>query len=833
MTTTFADLRLALRGLRRNPLFASVAILSLALGIGANTAIFTLIDQILLRKLPVTEPDQLVMLYQEGSHNGSNMGSRMHSYPLYQELQQRAEPLAEVLCRRLTAASVSIDNRTERLTAEVVSGNFFTMLGVKAALGRVFSSTEDDQLYAGHPVVVLSHGYWVIRFARDPNVLGKKILVNDSPMIIVGVSAEGFSGIDPAQSPQIRVPVQMKPVMMPDWGWVHMDDRRTRWVQVFGRLKPGYTVASAQGPLQGLFTQIRGHEATLPAAKDWSPFSRDRFLKGRLQVVTAAMGYSGIRNDFSTALIVLMCMVGLVLLIACANVANLLIARGFMRQKEMAMRLSLGASRGRLVRQLLVESLVLSFAGGIVGLVLAVFLTRGLLALVPSEGQPILISANPDPRILGFTLGLTFLTGIVFGLVPALRASRPDPWSTLKDTVGSIAGGSGSVLLRKGLVTAQVALSFLLLFGAGLFVKSLQNLQTTDTGVALDNLVTFQLSPALNGYDNEKAVLFYRELLERLRTAPGVASAALAAVPILAGDEWDSSMSVEGHTPRDGEDMQAYMNALSPRYFQTMKIPMIEGRDFTALDAKETSTVAIVNRRFAEHFFPGRSAVGKRLGRGGGPKSKLTIEIIGVVADSLYEGPREGVRRQVFVPNWGKNSAAFYVRTQAGSGSAYTAVRNEVKRLDASMPVYGMKTLEAQLDETLLTDRLIAMLSAGFGLLATLLASIGLYGVMAFVVARRRKELGIRLALGAQPGIVIWLVMREVLLLLTIGLVIGIPAALALGRFVSTQLYGIQAHDPAIAGATMVLLTLVSAAAGLIPAHRASRIDPILALRHE
>ena len=833
MTTTLADLRLALRGLRRNPLFACVAILSLALGIGANTAIFTLTDQILLRKLPVAEPDQLVMLYQEGSHNGSNMGSRMHSYPLYQELQQRADPLAEVLCRRLTAASVSIDNRTERLIAEVVSGNFFPMLGVKPALGRVFSSAEDDQMYAGHPVVVLSHGYWVSRFARDPNVLGKKILVNDYPMTIVGVSAAGFSGIDPAQSPQIRVPVQMKPVMMPDWGWVHMDDRRTRWVQVFGRLKPGYTVESAQGPLQGLFTQIRGYEATLPAAKDWSPFSRDRFLKGRLQVVTAAMGYSGLRNDFSTALVVLMCMVGLVLLIACANVANLLIARGFMRQKEMAMRLSLGASRGRLIRQLLVEGLVLSFAGGIVGLGLAVFLTRGLLALVPSEGQPILISANPDPRILAFTLGLTFLTGIVFGLVPALRASRPDPWSTLKDTVGSIAGGSGAVFLRKGLVTAQVALSFLLLFGAGLFVKSLQNLQTTDTGVALDNLITFQLSPALNGYDNDKAVLFYRELLERLRTAPGVSSAALAAVPILAGDEWDSSMSVEGHTPRDGEDMQAFMNALSPGYFKTMKIPVIEGRDFTVMDAKETATVAIVNRRFAEHFFPGRSAVGKRFGRGGGPKTKLTIEIIGVVADSLYEGPREGVRRQVFVPNWGKNSAAFYVRTEERSGSAYNIVRNEVNRLDASMPVYGMKTLEAQLDETLLTDRLIAMLSAGFGLLATLLASIGLYGVMAFVVARRRKELGIRLALGAQPGIVIWLVMREVLLLLAIGLAVGIPAALALGRLVSTQLYGIQPHDPAIAGATMLLLTLVSAAAGLIPAHRASRIDPILALRHE
>ncbi len=833
MTNTLQDLRLAVRGLRRNPLFATVAILSLALGIGANTAIFTLIDQILLRRLPVTAPDQLVMLYQEGSHNGSNMGGRMHSYPLYQDLQQRADPLAEVLCRRLVPASVSIDNRTERLQAELVSGNYFSMLGVKPALGRVFSSAEDDQLYQGHPVVVLSHGYWVSRFARDPGVLGRKILVNDSPMTIVGVSAEGFSGIDPTMSPQIRVPVMMKEAMLPDWGWLHMDDRRSRWIQVFGRLKPGYTVETAKGPLQGLFTQIRGYEATLPAAKDWSPYSRDRFLQGRLVVVSAAIGYSPLRNEFSTALVVLMCMVGLVLLIACANVANLLIARGFMRQKEMAMRLSLGASRGRLVRQLLVESLVLSLAGGVAGLFLSIVLTRGLLALIPTDGRRLLVNAHPDPRILAFTLGLTFLTGILFGLLPALRASRPDPWTTLKDTMGSIAGTAGSLFLRKGLVTAQVALSFLLLFGAGLFVKSLQNLKTTDTGVAADNLITFQLSPALSGYDDGRAVLFYRELLDRLRSAPGVTSAALAAVPILAGDEWDNSMSVEGHTPKDGEDMQAFMNALSPGYFATMKIPMIEGRDFTDMDAKERSTVAIVNRQFAEHFFPGRSAVGKRLGQGGGPKTKLTIEIVGVVANSLYEGPREGVRRQVFIPNFGRRSAAFYLRAQTGSASAYQIVRNEVKRLDASMPVYEMKTLEAQLDETLMTDRLIATLSAGFGLLATLLASIGLYGVMAFVVARRRKELGIRLALGAQPGVVLWLVMREVLLLLAIGLAIGVPAAMMLGRLVSTQLYGIQPQDPQIALWTTAILTTVSAAAGLIPAHRASRIDPILALRHE
>jgi predicted permease len=369
-------------------------------------------------------------------------------------------------------------------------------------------------------------------------------------------------------------------------------------------------------------------------------------------------------------------------------------------------------------------------------------------------------------------------------------------------------------------------------------VRSLQNLKTTDTGVVLDNLVSFQLSPSLNGYDDIRGQMFYQQLLDRLRSAPGVKAAAMAAVPILAGYEWDSSVAVEGHQAKDGEDMQAFMNALSPGYFEAMNIPLLEGRDFRAGDAKEimrdgASGVAIVNRRFAEHYFPGTSAVGKRLGFGAGPRSKLTVEIIGVAANSLYEGPREGVRRQVFVPSWGKGDATIYVRTLAPSPSAYSALRNEVKALDASIPLYQMKSVESQLDETLLTDRLIAMLSAGFGLLATLLASVGLYGVMAFVVARRKKELGIRLALGAQASGVVWLVMREVLVLLSIGLIVGIPAALALGRFVAAQLYGIQPGDPMIAVTTVMLLALVSGAAGLIPARRASRIDPILALRCE
>ena len=831
MTLPTNDLKLAVRGLFRSPLFSIVAIPSLALGIGANTAIFTLIDQILLRKLPVKDPASLVMLYQSGPHSGSNMGARMHSYPIYQEYQKRAEPLAEVIARRLADASVAVDNQTERVDIEMVSGNYFSMLGVGPAAGRVFNSQEDDQIYSGHPVVVLSYDYWTRRFNNDPSAIGKKILVNNYPMTIVGVSAQGFAGIDPARSPQLRVPILMKPVIVPEWGWVRMDDERTRWVQVFARLKPGQTIETAQGPLQGLFTQIRQHEMTLPGAKFFSPYIREQFMKGQLKIEKADVGYSPLRNDFSTALLVLMAMVGLVLLIACANVANLLIARAFARQREIAVRLSIGATRGQLARQLLTESVLLSFIGGTIGVGLSVALTRALIAFIPQQ-QPLLIQPTPDLRILSFTFALTLATGIIFGLLPALRASNPDQWATLKDTVGGITGTGGSLFLRKGLVAAQVALSFLLLFGAGLFVRSLQNLQTTETGVQMDNLLTFRLSPALSGYDNPRTVNMYNELLERLRSTPGIKSASHVAVSILSGDEWDSTTSVEGHNAKDGEDMQAFMNALSPGYFETMGIKLLAGRDFRVSDIVENPKIAIVNRKFAQHFFGDKPAVGKRLGRGLGPNTKLNVEIIGVVEDSLYEGPREGVRRQVFWPGYG-GSATFYVRTTDASATAFNVIRNEVKRLDAGMPVYDVKTVQGQLDETLLTDRLIALLSAGFGLLATLLAAIGLYGVMAFVVARRKKEIGLRLALGAEPAGVLWIVMREVLLLLTIGLAIGVPSAIALGRYVSSQLYGIEPNDPWMAIGTTLLLAVVSAAAGLIPATRASRIDPILALRYE
>jgi predicted permease len=847
MSDLSGDIRYAFRGLRRSPLFAVIAVLTLALGIGATTAIFTLIDQVVLRRLPVPDAGTLVQLHQEGPHNGSNMGRWMNSYPMYMDFQQKGSPLSQVIARRNVAASLAVGNQTERVDAELVSGNFFTMLGVRPAVGRVFSSEQDDRVYNGHPVVVLSHDYWVNRFQRDPGVVGRKITVNNYPMTIVGVSAAGFAGLDPTASPDIRVPILMQPTLMPSMSWLKMADRRSRWVQVFARLKPGYTAETAEPAMQVLFRQIRQYEMTLPAAKDWTEFNRQQFMKGTLKLTDASKGYSDLRNQFRSALIVLLIMVGLVLLIACGNVANLLIARGFMRQREIAVRLSIGASRGQLVRQLLIESLVLSLLGGVCGVGLSVFFTRTLLAFIPSEGRSLLVQPTPDLRILGFAFFVTLVTGIVFGLLPALRASRPDPWKTLKDTVGSIAGGSHSLFLRKGLVAAQVALSFLLLFGAGLFTRSLQNLRGTDTGVREpENLISFQVDPSLSGYDDARGTNFQNQLLERIQAIPGVSAVGASSVAILAGDEWDSTMSVEGHKASNGEDMQAFMNALTPGYFKAMHVPMLAGRDFMLADQQykwsdkpdETGPrVAIVNRRFAEHFFKTVNVIGRRIGWGDGPKTKLSIEIVGVVENQLYEGPREGVRRQVFVPRTGSGGIVYYVRSSIGSSTLYGQLRNEVRRLDAALPVFGMKTLERQLDETLLTDRLVALLAAGFGLLAAMLASIGLYGVMAFVVARRRKELGIRLALGATRSGVVWIVMREVLTLLAIGLVVGVPAAYGLLTYVSSQadiqLYGVETHDPLVGGLTALLLITVTVLAGLIPAQRASRINPITALRYE
>ena len=829
------DLRFALRSLRRSPLFTLVAVASLSLGIGANTAIFTLIDQLMLRLLPVAQPEQLVMIWSTGPHSGSNRGPRAASYPMYQDFQKKAQAFSSVFCRFGTAVSLSFSGQTERVDAELVSGNYFQTLGVRPAIGRVFSPEADDRVYKGHPSVVLSHEYWVTRFAADPNVIGQKLLVDNYPMTIVGVSAQGFTGLDPARSPQIRIPIQMKPLLTP--GWDDIGNRRSQWIQIFARMKPGFTVNSAQASLQPLLTQILREELTRPELKDMSSYNRDRFLARKIRLEPAANGYSEMRHSYATALTVLMCMVALVLLIACFNVANLMIARAISRQKEVAVRLAVGASRWQLLRQLLIESLVLSLAGGAAGLLLSVAIIRGLLHFLPGDSSTMTLRAEPDLRILAFNAALALLTGVLFGLAPALQSLKVDLWNTLKDVVGAVSGGGGSVRLRKTLVTAQVALSFLLLVGSGLFVRTLANLKQTNAGFqGIDNLVTFQVDPALSGYSLPRLQTFYRQLLESVRATPGVKSAGFAIVPVLMGGEWDSTMSVEGHKNLDNEDNQAFMNGLSSDYWKTMGVPLLEGRDFNDRDAGKTFTVAIVNRKFATHFFGDKSPLGRHIAFGDGPKTKLNIEIVGVTGDSLYEGPREGVHRQVFVPLAQADfpaGVAFYVRTSMDSKSMFTALRRKVREMDAGMPVYEMKTLARQLDETLSTERLIAVLSAAFGLLATVLAALGLYGVMAFMVARRTREIGLRMALGAPRTQVVWMVMRETLVLVAAGLAIGIPAALAIGKYVSTQLFGVKATDIGSAAAALVILGLVAAGAGFLPARRASTIDPIQALRYE
>ncbi len=835
MARILSDIRFALRNLRRSPLFTFVAVASLALGIGANTAIFTLMDQLMLRLLPVKDPQQLVMIWSTGPHMGNNNGSRASSYPMYQDYQQKAGAFSYVFCRYATPLSVSFNGRTERVSGELVSGNYFQAMGVQPALGRVFSPAQDDRVYEGHPSVVLSYQYWTTRFASDPSVVGQKILVNNYPMTVVGVSASGFLGLDPSNSPQIRVPIQMKPLMTP--GSDALGDRRSQWIQMFARMKPGFTVQTANASLQPLLSQILRQELEMSEMRDISQYNRLRFLARKVRMEPAASGYSELRQSVSVALIVLMCMVGLVLLIACFNVANLLIARAVARQKEIAVRLAVGASRRQLMGQLLIESLMLSIAGGAVGLLLSVTIVRALLAFSPSNGAPLMLRAEPDLRILGFNAGLAILTGLLFGMAPALQSMRLDLWNTLKDVVGSVSGTGAAVKLRKGLVIAQVAFSFLLLVGAGLFVRTLANLKETNSGFKdLDRLVTFQVDASLNGYSVERLQAFYSQLLENIRALPGVNAAGFAQVSILSGGEWDSTMSVEGHVAKDGEDLQAFMNSISPGYWKTMGVRLLEGRDFDQRDRGKKIRVAIVNRAFAEHFFPGRSPIGQHIGFGNGPRTKLNIEIIGMAENSLYEGPREGVHRQAFVPFDevdSPSSVAFYVRTSADPTSMFTSLRRTVSQLDAAMPVYQMKTLERQLDDTLTTERLIATLSAAFGILATLLAALGLYGVMAFVVARRTKEIGLRMALGAQRTEVVWMVMREALELLGIGLAIGIPAALWVTRYLSSQLYSVRPSDFGTGLAALVILVAVAAGAGLLPARRASGIDPIRALRYE
>jgi predicted permease len=672
--------------------------------------------------------------------------------------------------------------------------------------------------------VILSNEYFLRRFGGDRGILNQTISVNDHPFTVIGVLQPGFHGMSVAQAVDLFVPLMMKAQMTP--GWDDMTNRRSLWLNVMGRLKAGVSRPQAEAAMNTLWRPILAME--LREMKD--PLSgklAERFVGKHLSLTDGGKGRSDFRDQFSAPLLVLMAMVGLVLLIACANVANLLVARAASRQKEIAIRLALGAGRRRIMGQLLVESLILAVIGGGLGLLVAVWTSSFLLAF--------LLSANPDARVLGFNLALSLVTGVLFGMVPALQATRSGVAGTLKEQASAVSAGTGGVGFRKALVVTQVAFSLLLLIGAGLFGRSLYNLKNLYPGFQSDHLMTFAVDPLLNGYSQTRVKALLDRMQHELRALPGIQGVAASELGVLKGNDMMRTVYVEGYRAKEGEDLNPNTDFISPQFFSTMQIPLIGGREFTEADSEGAPKVAIVSEKMARYFFHNENPLGRRFAFGDG-KDKPDIEIVGVVKDSRGTALRGEMPRFVFLPyeqDTNVDEITFFVRTAQDPARMGDAIRKVVRNLDPNLPVFAMKTMENQVDEALFTDRIVAVLSCFFGLLATLLAALGLYGVMAYTVARRTREIGVRMALGAGQGGVLWMIMREVAVLAAIGVLIALPASYALSRLIQSQLYGIPANDPLVMGAATLSLAIVALLAGYLPALRATRIDPMVALRYE
>ena len=828
------DLRYAVRTLGRAPLFTTIAVVSLALGIGANTAIFSLFDQVLLRNLRVADPGRLVVFHVSDSfpgHSHSDANESVFSYPLYKDLRDRSQAFAGVIARSSAAVSVSDGGASERALAELVSGNMFQVLGVPPLLGRAIAPA-DDAAPGASPVVELTAAYWTKRFGAARDIVGRKILVNGHPMVVIGVAPPTFRGLIVGSAPDLFVPIAMKREVTPTW--FALDDRRTSWLTVFGRLKPGVSVEQANAKTRVLFAGLL--DELLVELKRPRESRLGQMLAGiHLDLLPAAQGVNELKGEFESALVALMAMVGLVLLIACANVAGLATARAAGRQKEIAVRLALGARRVNLVRQLLVESVMLALSGGFLGLLLSTWTTAGLVSVMGPDMAGML-SSGIDARLFLFTLGLSAATGLLFGLVPALQSTRPHVAGVLKDQAASVASGTGQARFRRALVVAQVALSFLLLVAAGLFGRSVLNLMRVDPGFRVSGVTTFAVDPTPEGYEPARVYQFYGELLQRLRALPGIEAAGAIAPAPLTNSDRGANFTIEGYQAKDADDARASVGMVSGGFFKTLQIGIGEGRELDDQDILGGRKVVIVNDAFVRKYSQGRPMVGRHLGQGSGVDAVADREIVGVVHDYKHDGLRQQVKPAVFFPypqDERPGSLTFYVRSSRADTDVATAVRRTVSTLDRNMPVFDLKPMSALIDEATVTERLIAILAGAFGLLATVLAAVGLYGVIAYIVLRRTREIGVRMALGARPREVLRLVMREVGILLAIGLAIGVVAALGASRLVASQLFHLGANDPAVFLAAFVALGAVALGAGLIPARRAAAIDPIRALRHE
>jgi predicted permease len=851
MYTPIQDIRFGVRTLLKNPGFALIAVLTMALGIGANTAIFNVFNAVLLRTLPVADADQLVLLTDPDAHGrsfGGESGERsLLSYAEFLYLRDHNDVFSSSFAadsslaeRRISVgdSAVGAAEQNETATVRLVSGSYFTTLGVRPAAGHLFTP-EMDRSRGGAPYAVISYAMWKNRFALDAAILGKTMRIGRSAIEIIGVTPPGFFGETVGLAPDVWLPIMMQDVVYPGRDFISETPSEVNiyiWLQVIARLKPGVTLAEAQAHMDVEFKRFL--ESALPPGG--SDQQRRETMDQHLKLRSGAQGASTLHGPFGDPLKMLMALVGLVLLMACANIANLLLARGAARQKEFAVRMAIGAGRKRLLRQLLTESMLIAGLGAIAGLLMAQWIDVLLVRLASggAGGNSIQLDLQPDASVLAFTFGVAALTAILFGLLPALRAVRVDLTPVLKSTLS----GSGEEGLPhrlstgKMLVIGQVSLSLILLVAAGLFLRSLWRLSEVNLGYKTENLVLFFVDGSPGGYKGEALLRFQRELLEKFSAIPGVRVATASSNGLFMQSESTDPVAIEGYTPKAGEEIHSRMDHVGPGYFSALGIPILAGREIGSQDVAGKPRVAVINQTFAKAYFANTSPLGKivRDTYSGNPGE---AEVVGVVADSRLNSLRETIRPRIyfplFNPMWEHPAAAFELRTQANPAGVIAAVRKIVAETNPAFPPLSIRTLTERVAESLDTDLFITQLTGGFGVLALLLSSIGLYGLMAYNVARRTHDIGIRMALGAQPGSVLRAVLGETLLLVGLGIVVGIPLALGGTHLVRSMLFGVGLTDPVAILVAVAVLAGVAALAGYLPARRAARLDPLIALRYE
>jgi predicted permease len=828
------NIKLAARMLLKAPFVTTIAVLSLALGIGANAAIFSLFDQLLLRPLAVREPSRLVNLSAPGPKPGqTNCGQaggcdEVLSYAMFRDLEHAATPLAGIAGHLLTGVSLGINNEPVSGEGVLVSGSYFPVLGLSAAKGRLLVP-EDDKVIGANFVAVVSYSFWENRLGKEPDVVGKPIVINGKPYTIVGVAPKKFEGTTAGARPMVFVPMTMRGEVQ---GFRKWEDRRNYWVYAFARLKPGVSRETAETALNAVYHPIIA-DVEAPLQKEMSDKTMESFKKKRILLAAGARGQSSIHREAKTPLVLLFSVTAVVLLIACANIANLLLARGASRATEMGVRLALGGTRRSLVTQLLTESVMLAALGGAASLLVAQWTLSAIAALLKPEAVDVL-DFHVDGTVILFSAALSLATGILFGLFPALHSTRADLITSIRAGAGQIAGGRAAARFRFGLVTAQIALSMGLLIMSSLFLKSLMNVSRIDLGMQTEQISQFEIVPARTGYDSVRSAALFARVEQELASKPGVTSVSESTVPLLGSSNWGNSVHVQGFNCAPDVDCGSSFNEIGADYFKTLGVRLVAGREFTESDRVGAQRVAIVNEAFARKFGLGRDAVGKFMGDD--DNDSLNVQIVGLVRNVKYSDVKDSVP-PVFYRPWrqdaGTGSLSFYVRSSLPPTQMLGTLRETMKRIDPNLPVEELKTLTQQIQDNVFLDRMISILSSAFALLATLLAGIGLYGVLSYSVMQRTREIAVRMALGADGSRVRVLVMRQVVAMLLIGGSIGVVAAIGLGSAARSLLYQLQSHDPVAVVTAVVLLALVALAAGFVPARRAALVNPMSALRYD